>query len=286
MQQRASAHSRHSLGRAMPNLCWRPALRAAGMGLRRAYDFRRAVGRLHRSPAELLDEGPVTLPALHSGEKAAVRVSAYIHTTILLFAAWPAAKRSADVLHQENEMQVIGRLGPNFRHEVTGEYMRLLGVRMNEQPAAADVVGEVQLAGEHVLEQGRFAPRPSQVVSTPSRANRTTDWMPRRVDRPQATAAEPRSSAFSTTLWHRSAGVSCNLPSSVLIVLPSKVGRARCAQTHVALPGHRMPSIQALRFSRRGGAVLLLSAESMNVIEVAHGAIHRGHTPPTGTRPE
>lgn len=69
------------------------------------------------------------------------------------------AKGLADVLHQEHEVQIVGRARLELGDEVQVEVSSLVGLGVNQERTAADVVGELQQSSEHILQERRAQPQ-------------------------------------------------------------------------------------------------------------------------------
>jgi hypothetical protein len=82
-------------------------------------------------------------------------------------------ERPASVLHQEQEVQLVGRARHQLRHQVQVELPRLLALRVDEQAATTDGVTEAHEARDAVGEQARPEPAPFVVdVNSQSRQQR------------------------------------------------------------------------------------------------------------------
>ena len=66
-----------------------------------------------------------------------------------------ASQRSSDVLHQQHEVQLIGRAVLELGHEVTIEVAGVVRLGVHQQATTTDVVGQLEQPGEDVLQQCR-----------------------------------------------------------------------------------------------------------------------------------
>ncbi len=95
-----------------------------------------------------------------SGERTAA-----VERSVLGAAAKPGsgAERSTDVLHEENEVEVVGGARLELGHHVQVEGSGTSGLGVHEEATAADVPGQCGEAGEDVLEQTRTESPPFMV---------------------------------------------------------------------------------------------------------------------------